>query len=67
MRQRKISRDFQVIAKHPLSEDAPSLADVQADAAPLVAQLLAQAIRKREPKITTPAHLQVLANSSVQA
>ncbi len=48
MAQERPRRMFRIVAKYAARPDAPTLERVQADAAPLIAQLLAQAISKRQ-------------------
>jgi hypothetical protein len=48
MAQVRVPRSFVAIPRYAAESSAPTLEQVQAEAAPLVAQLLAQVLRKRE-------------------
>lgn len=52
MAKKRAARPFTVVATYATEADAPTLAQVQAEAAPLVAQLLAQVFLKRQQQKT---------------
>ncbi len=53
MAKKRAARPFAVVATFATDPSAPTLAQVQADAAPLVAQLLAQVFLKHQQQKTT--------------
>jgi len=52
MAKKRAARPFTVVVAYATNANAPTLAEVQAEAAPLVAQLLAQVLLKRQQQKT---------------